>query len=121
MSEALLADSTGDTVSVQQAVADAETAVMRAPDLADSYATRGFVRYYRGWDWSGAQASLIKALALDPSDSTVLVRYGGLLSALGHLPEAIAATKKATELNPVGDQPVVSGMLWQSWQPETGP
>lgn len=101
MSEALLADSTGDMVSVQQAVADAETAVMRAPDLADSYATRGFVRYYRGWDWSGAQADFIKALALDPSDSTVLVRYGGLLSALGHLPEAIAATRKATELDPL--------------------
>jgi TolB-like protein len=46
MSEALLADSTGDAVSVQQAVADAESAVTRAPDLADSYAARGFVRYY---------------------------------------------------------------------------
>ena len=101
MSEALLADSTGDAVSVQQAAADAETAVTRAPDQADSYATRAFVRYYRSWDWSGAQADFIKALALDPSDSTVLVRYGGLLSALGRLPEAIAATKKATELDPL--------------------
>jgi tetratricopeptide (TPR) repeat protein len=35
-----------------------------------------------------AAADFIKALALDPSDSTVLVRYGGLLSALGRLPEA---------------------------------
>jgi TolB-like protein len=101
MSEALLADSTGDSVSVQQAAADAETAVTRAPDLADSYATRGFVRYFRSWDWNGAQADFVKALALDPSDSTVLVRYGGLLSALGRLPEAIAATKKATELDPL--------------------
>ena len=101
MSEALLADPAGDAASVQQAAADAETAVTRAPDLADSFATRGFVRYYLSWDWSGAQADFIKALALDPSDSTVLVRYGGLLSALGHFPEAIAATKKATELDPL--------------------
>jgi eukaryotic-like serine/threonine-protein kinase len=101
MSEALLADSTGDVASVQQAAQDAETAVTRAPDAADSYATRGFVRYYRGWDWSGAQADFIKALALDPSESTVLVRYGGLLSALGQLPQAIAATKHATELDPL--------------------
>jgi len=101
MSEALLANSTGDAVSVQQAAMDAETAVTRAPDQADSYATRGFVRYYLSWDWSGAQADFIKALALDPSESTVLVRYGGLLSALGHFPEAIAATKKATELDPL--------------------
>ena len=101
MSEALLADSTSPAVSVQQAVADAESAVMRAPDLADSYAARGFVRYYRGWDWSGAEADFMKALALDPSDSTVQVRYGGLLVALGRLDEAIAATKTATGLDPL--------------------
>ena len=101
MSEALLADSAGDAMSVQQAAADAESAVTRAPDLADVYATRGFVRYYRGWDWSGAEADFMKALALDPSDSTVQVRYGGLLVALGRLEEAIAATKSATELDPL--------------------
>jgi len=107
MSEALVADSTGDAVSVQQAAADAESAVTRAPDLADSYAARGFVRYYRGWDWSGAEADFMKALALDPSDSTVHVRYGGLLVALGRLDEAIAATKIATGLDPL------STLAWQ--------
>jgi TolB-like protein/Tfp pilus assembly protein PilF len=101
MSEALLADSNSDAVSVQQAEAHAESAVMLAPDLADSYAARGFVRYYRGWDWSGAEADFNKALALDPSDSTVQVRYGGLLVALGRLEGAIAATKKATVLDPL--------------------
>jgi TolB-like protein/Tfp pilus assembly protein PilF len=101
MSEALLADSTADAPSVQQAVADAESAVTRAPDSADSYAARGFVRYYRGWDWSGAEADFMKALALDPSDSTVQVRYGGLLVALGRLEEAIAATKIAVGLDPL--------------------
>jgi TolB-like protein/Tfp pilus assembly protein PilF len=101
MSEALLADSSDDAVSAQQAAAHAESAVMLAPDLADCYAARGFVRYYRGWDWSGAEADFNKALALDPSDSTVQVRYGGLLVALGRLQEAIAATKKATGLDPL--------------------
>jgi TolB-like protein/Tfp pilus assembly protein PilF len=107
MSEALLADSTGDTVSVQQAAIDAESAVTRAPDLADSYAARGFVRYYRSWDWSGAEADFMKALALDPSDSTVQVRYSGLLAALGRLEQAIAATKSATGLDPL------STLAWQ--------
>jgi TolB-like protein/Tfp pilus assembly protein PilF len=101
MSEALLADSTADAPSVQQAVADAESAVARDPDSADSYAARGFVRYYRSWDWSGAEADFMKALALDPSDSTVQVRYGGLLVALGRLQEAIAATKIAVGLDPL--------------------
>ena len=107
MSEALLVDSTGDVVSAQQAAADAESAVTRAPDLADCYAARGFVRYYRGWDWSGAEADFMKALALDPSDSTVQVRYGGLLVALGRLEEAIGATKTATGLDPL------STLAWQ--------
>ena len=107
MSEALLADSTSAAVSVQQAAADAESAVTRAPDLADSYAARGFVRYYRGWDWSGAEADFMKALALDASDSTVQVRYGGLLVALGRLDEAISATKIATGLDPL------SALAWQ--------
>jgi tetratricopeptide (TPR) repeat protein len=49
----------------------------------------------------------MKALALDPSDSTVQVRYGGLLVALGRLDEAIAATKTATGLDPL------STLAWQ--------
>jgi TolB-like protein len=107
MSEALLAETTRDVAGLQSAVVDAEKAVALAPNVADSYATRGFLRYYCNWDWSGAQADFTKALALDSSDSTIHVRYGGLLAAVGRLPEAIAATKRTTELDPL------SAVAWQ--------
>ena len=53
------------------------------------------------WDWTGAQADIEKALAYDPGDSTIQRRYGVLLADLGRLPEAMAATKKATESDPL--------------------
>jgi TolB-like protein/Tfp pilus assembly protein PilF len=107
MSEVLLAESTHDTARFDQAIMDAEKSVTLAPNLADSYATRGFLRYYRLWDWSGAQEDFAKALALDPGDSSVHVRYSGLLSALGKLPEATSASKEATDLDPL------STVAWQ--------
>jgi tetratricopeptide (TPR) repeat protein len=107
MSEALLAETTRDAARLQSAIIDAEKAVALAPNVADSYATRGFLRYYCNWDWSGAQADFAIALALDPSDSTIHVRYGGLLAAVGRLPEAIASTKRTTELDPL------STVAWQ--------
>ena len=55
------------------------------------------------WAWAGAQADLAKALALDAGDSTVQRRYGQLQASIGHLPEAIAATKKAIELDPLSE------------------
>jgi tetratricopeptide (TPR) repeat protein len=56
-----------------------------------------------GWDWAGARTDLEKALALDPSDGVVQRRYGFLLASLGRLPEAIAAQKRATELDPLSN------------------
>jgi tetratricopeptide (TPR) repeat protein len=56
-----------------------------------------------GWDWAGARTDLEKALALDPSDGAVQRRYGFLLASLGRLPEAIAAQRRATELDPLSN------------------
>ena len=40
-------------------------------------------------------------MALNPADSTVQIGYGRLLIALGRLPEAIAVTRKAIDLDPL--------------------
>jgi serine/threonine-protein kinase len=72
-----------------------------APDEADGYAARADLRASFIWDWAGAQADLTKALAIDPSDSEVQHRYAFLLANLGRLPEAIAAQRKAIELDPL--------------------
>jgi TolB-like protein/DNA-binding winged helix-turn-helix (wHTH) protein/Tfp pilus assembly protein PilF len=101
ISEAYLADDTGDAAGMQRANAAAEQAIALAPDEADGYAARADLRASFIWDWTGARADLAKALAIDPSDSEVQHRYAFLLANLGRLPEAIAAQRKAIELDPL--------------------
>jgi TolB-like protein len=106
VNERKLADYSGDAEGIRRATDFAERAIALAPDLADGYAARGFVRYTWYWDWPGAQADLEKALAIDDRDPAVQRHYAGLLAALGRLPEAIAACRKATEADPL------SGAAW---------
>lgn len=90
----------GDEAGQRQALVAADKAIELAPDEADVYAARGYLRVGR-WDWTGAQADFEKALTLDAADSTLQWQYATLLDAFGRLPEAIAAAKKATELDPL--------------------
>jgi tetratricopeptide (TPR) repeat protein len=108
IAENFVADTTNDAVGFKRAVEAAERAVTLAPDIADGYASRAFMRYTYLWDWKGAAEDLERARALDPGDATVQRRYGDLLDTLGRLPEAIAATRKATEADPL------SAPAWQS-------
>jgi TolB-like protein/tetratricopeptide (TPR) repeat protein len=84
----------------QQALAAADKAIELAPDEADGYTARGYLRYRVNWDWTGAQADLERALALDPSNRSQMA-YSELLVTLGRAPDGIAAAKKATELDPL--------------------
>ncbi len=108
LSEEYLADWTGDAAGLKRAEAAAEKAIALAPNEAAGYAARADLRASFAWDWSGARADLEKALALDPSDSEVQRLYGFLLAELGRLPEAIAAQKKAAELD------ALSTIAWRS-------
>jgi serine/threonine protein kinase/Tfp pilus assembly protein PilF len=96
-----VADQTGDAAGQRQAMAAADEAVELAPDEAASYGTRGYMRLRRTWDWSGAQSDFEKALTVDAGDSTLQWQYASMLAAFGRLPEAVAAAKKATELDPL--------------------
>ena len=104
-SEFLVADATGDAEMMQRAVTAADRAVALAPDLPVAYVARGILRSTHSWDWTGAQADIEKALALDPGDGQAQGLYGHLLASLGRLPEAIAAAKKAIELDPLSGWP----------------
>jgi TolB-like protein/DNA-binding winged helix-turn-helix (wHTH) protein/Flp pilus assembly protein TadD len=106
--EAYVADYTGDAEGLKRAETAAEKAIPLAPEEADGYAARGYLRLIYRWDWSGAQTDLARALAINPSDSTVQRRHGDLLESLGRLPEAIAAVRKAIELDPL------SSLAWHT-------
>jgi serine/threonine-protein kinase len=100
-SERLVADSTGDAAGMDQASAHADKAIALAPDLADGYLARGVLRFTFKRDWAGAQSDCEKALALSPGESRVHRVYGALMSALGRAPEAIAATRRSVDLDPL--------------------
>jgi TolB-like protein/Flp pilus assembly protein TadD len=99
--ESAVADLTGDTVLMKNALQAAERAVQLAPNQADGYTARGYLRFNYSWDWSGAQSDLEKALAIDPANSTLQRRYGLLLANLGRLDEGISFTRKAIDLDPL--------------------
>ncbi|MCM3876711.1 MAG: tetratricopeptide repeat-containing serine/threonine-protein kinase [Thermoanaerobaculia bacterium] len=85
----------------QKAIAAADRAISLDPALAEGYSARGYLRSWISWDWTGAQADFERALSLEPGDSTTLRNQSILLSSVGRLPEAVAAARKATELDPL--------------------
>ena len=85
----------------RRAKAAAERAVALDPELGDAYAARGYLRGTYDWDWSGAEADLLKAVTLDPGDGRNQLRYGYLLATLNRLPEATAALGRCVDRDPL--------------------
>ena len=93
----------------KRAQAAAEKAVALAPDLAEAYVARGAIRSATRWDWEGAKADFERALSLSPESPDVLRDYSiYVLRPLGRLPEAIAASRKAAEADPL------NGRCWSA-------
>ena len=101
LSEASLADLTGDRKGLDRASAAAERAITLAPDSADGYQARAQLRSTFLWDWDGANADYAKALAIDPNNSDALYGFSTLLATQGRLPEALAAIDKAIGIDPL--------------------
>lgn len=90
-----------NTAAKQRAIAAANQAIALAPDLADGYAERGWMRANLTWDWAGAQSDLQKAQILDPGNSVLRRHYGALLASEGRLHEAASLLTKETRSNPL--------------------
>jgi adenylate cyclase len=101
LSEASLADLTGDRKGLDRASAAAERAITLAPDSADGYQARAQLRSTFLWDWDGASADYAKALVIDPNNSDALYGFSTLLATQGRLPEALAAIDKAIGIDPL--------------------
>ena len=109
VAEVFSADSAESTAendaAKQRGLAAADKAIALAPTLADGYTARGWMRSNFTWDWAGAQADLERALAIDPSNSTVQRRYGQLLASQGRMTDAIVAIRKSVALDPLSGPP----------------
>ncbi|MGO8786023.1 MAG: winged helix-turn-helix domain-containing protein [Terriglobia bacterium] len=83
----------------------AKSAAVRALEidnrLAEAHATLGLGRFGYEWDWSGSERECLQALALNPNCAIAHDYYADYLTAMGRHDEAIAAAKRAQELDPL--------------------
>jgi len=88
----------------REAYGDAKAAALRALALdggsADAQVALGTVLFFSEWDFAGAERSLRRALAINPSHQQACVVYGRLLDACGRGQEALAIKLRALEDDP---------------------
>jgi serine/threonine protein kinase len=72
-----------------EALAEAKTIALRALALddksADAQVALGQVMLFSEWDWTAAERSFQRALAINPNHAEAYLYYGGLMEALGQL------------------------------------
>jgi serine/threonine-protein kinase len=66
--------------------------------LAAAHTTLGAVRHFGDWDWEGAEASLRRAIALNPSYAYAYFMLADVLAVQRRYPEAMAAAERNREL-----------------------
>src|SRR5216683_458981 len=71
------------------------------PNLAEAHASIGQFKREADWDWTGANASLQRALELDPGNSAVLNLAAGLALSFGRFEEAAELVHRAIALDPL--------------------
>jgi TolB-like protein/DNA-binding winged helix-turn-helix (wHTH) protein/Tfp pilus assembly protein PilF len=94
----------------------AERALRLDPLEADAHAALAYVEEYRDWNWSGAQAELQRALALNAGDVRVLNMSGHLAVDMGQTDTAIAFYRRAVAADPLSPGALggLAGVLWGS-------
>ncbi|MGO9717435.1 MAG: TIR domain-containing protein [Steroidobacteraceae bacterium] len=101
-SQFYLGDLEGSASLMHAARESAQKAIELDPRLGRGYAMRSFLRR-ADFDWVGAEADARQALALDPTDPSVLSNYADLYYRLGRFPEAVAMYRKTLERDPLAD------------------
>ena len=77
-----------------------DRAIQMDPYLAESRLQMGDRKFFRNWDWAGAEAEYRKAVELDPHSESALMHLGACLNALGRWDESIAVFKGALRVDP---------------------
>jgi serine/threonine protein kinase len=106
------------TAPPPNAFALAKAAALKAEELggtlAETEAALGQIKLFEEWDWAGAEKDVQHAMALNPSLPDAQRIYSWYLLLTGHGDEAIAAMKRAIEVDPL--TPLWSSDLaWQFW------
>ncbi len=95
------------TEVLPKALAAATRAVELAPELAEARTSLGFV-HLLAWDWEGAEASFLHAIALNPRFALAHSFLAWLLSTVDRATEAAEAARIGLELEPLS--PATNGI-----------
>ncbi|HVO63746.1 MAG TPA: winged helix-turn-helix domain-containing protein [Terriglobales bacterium] len=79
----------------------AERAVSVGSHLAEVHASMAFVKFWLDWDWPEAEREFRRAIALDPNYALAHRTLGIVLSHSNRHREAVAAARRARELDPL--------------------
>jgi eukaryotic-like serine/threonine-protein kinase len=93
----------------------AKAAVARAlaidDGLGEAHGVAGLLRFVCDFDWAGAEQELRLAMALSPGSADVYDHFGWLCSSMLRFDEAIAAVRRARELDPLAHRSDVASEL----------
>ena len=78
-----------------------ERALALDPNLGMAHAVLGWIRLTYDWDWPAADASLKRALALQPGNSAVIENNASLDKTLGRFDEAVELFQRAIAIEPL--------------------
>jgi len=79
-------------------------ALARDDRLAEAHAAHAYVQGMFDWDWGGAEATIERAVELEPNSVDARYVYALLLMAMGRLPEAISQIERAASVDPLSAQ-----------------
>ena len=92
----------GDPRVIAPRARDAATrAVLADSQLAEAQTAIARVQFWFDWDWAAAEASLRRALTLDPACAVALRLQSFLCSIIGRDAEALAATRRSVDQDPL--------------------
>jgi len=84
-----------------RAKAAAKKALEIAPELAEAYASLGWIAMWYDWDWPAAERQFLKAIQMKPENDNAHIWYGLCLTIVGRFDESIREMQKARELAPI--------------------
>ena len=76
------------------------------PTLGEAHTALGIVRLFWDWDWTGAERSLRRAIALNPSDAHAHHHLANYFNVMGRFEDAVDARSRSQELDPLNPRTV---------------
>ena len=92
----------------------ATLAVEKDDRLPEGHGALGLARLHYDWDFDGAGREFKRALELNPNDADIRHDYAHYLMAMGRVTDSEAESKRAVELDPMGDA-LNSCLCWHSF------